>query len=116
MRGKIVCQVYVNALRQHATLALESSARAPCLAYTTYTAPSPPPPAPSSLVPISTMSGEEFNQGELQRYLAELAWCPFALFQHKTLEFAPVEGYVTMGVRSSLFQSAALFLPMYSCS
>lgn len=38
---------------------------------------------------VSRGSGPEFDEGEAQRFLAELAWCPFAL-DHPELEWSAV--------------------------
>lgn len=45
------------------------------------------------IIPIVNASGPDFDKGELQRYLAELAWCPYAVLNNKDLVFEPVDGY-----------------------
>ena len=39
------------------------------------------------VVPVARSRGPEIDRGEAQRYLAELAWCPMALFHNAELQF-----------------------------
>lgn len=51
------------------------------------------------LIPLADASGPDFDKGELQRYLAELAWCPYAVLNNNDLVFEPVDGYASSHVR-----------------
>jgi hypothetical protein len=41
----------------------------------------------AGLVPVARSTGPDVDRGELQRYLAEIVWCPPALLQHPSLEW-----------------------------
>jgi len=52
------------------------------------------------LVPVAHGRGPEVDRGEAQRYLAELPWCPLALWENPELRFREVDAHT---VRVSVF-------------
>ncbi|WP_105199026.1 DUF6544 family protein [Pseudoalteromonas sp. T1lg10] len=43
------------------------------------------------VIPVASAQGPSIDQGEIQRYLAELPWCPYAFFANSTLNFKELE-------------------------
>jgi len=52
------------------------------------------------VIPVKKMAGPEFDQGELQRYLASVGLCPAMLVNHVSLEWMTA-GLLTLRVRDS---------------
>ena len=46
------------------------------------------------LIPVAHARGPNVDQGEIQRYLAELPWCPGAIITNKALNYKQISDHI----------------------